>query len=147
MDLSGDRGVEGHFHLVDGDRIGVHRDGLFDGRFPFVFDFAQHAGDQVDVDLLEADLAHPLVGAEDFGRLVGAAVGGEHLVIEMFDAQRKASDADLLDRLQFGLSLSVPGSHSKVTSLAASQVQFSLMRSTMRSSWALERKEGVPPPK
>ena len=45
------------------------------------------------------------------------------------------------------LCLSVPGSHSNVTSFAASQRQFSLMRSTRRLSCSLERYEGVPPPK
>ena len=44
-------------------------------------------------------------------------------------------------------SVSVPGSHSKVISSAASQGSSFFIPSTRRLSWRVEMKDGVPPPK
>jgi hypothetical protein len=87
LGLAGDGGVKGDFHLIDGHRVGVELDGLLDGVFPLVLGLAHHPGDEVDVDLGEADIAHPFPGAEDFRRFVGPAVLAEDFVVEVLNAE------------------------------------------------------------
>ena len=62
---------------------------------PLVPGFADHAGDQVDVDLIEPEIARPGVGAIDFVGEMGSAVGFQNLVVEVLDAQAQARDAQV----------------------------------------------------
>ena len=96
----GDAGIVRHFHLVDGERIGIELKRLVDGVFPLVFGLAQHARDQVDVDLSEADIARGLISPPDFRRFMSAAVDRQDLFVEMLDAQAQPGDADFLDGLE-----------------------------------------------
>src|SRR5688572_23524922 len=98
--ILGDAGVVRDFHLIDRDAVGVHRDSSLDGVLPLVLGLAEHAGDQVDVDLREADVARPCIRLPDLRRLMSPAVDRQDLVVEVLDAQRQPRHADFLDRAQ-----------------------------------------------
>ena len=99
LHFAGDQRVVRELHLVDGDVVRLHLFDALDALGPVLVGLADHAGDQVDVDLRKSDLLQPLVGPEDFRRQVGPAVDLEDFVVEVLDAQRDAGDADLLERL------------------------------------------------
>ena len=93
----------GHFHLVDGHAIGIERERLFDRVAPGRLRVAHHAGDQVNVDPVESDLAGPFVRTEDFGRPVGPSASLQDVVVEVLDAQAQARRAQGLDRFELAL--------------------------------------------
>ena len=95
--------VERQFHLVDGDALRCQGQRLGDALLPVVPRFADHAGDQVDVDLVEAEVARPAVGAVDLLLQMRPAVVFENLRIEILDAQAEARDAQLAQRFQLVL--------------------------------------------
>jgi hypothetical protein len=103
LGFTSDCRVERNFHLVDGAGVGVHRDGLGDGLFPFVGSLAEHAGDEIDIDLRKADLSCPGIRPQNLRRAMGTAVNPEHFVVEVLHAETEARDADFLDRLEFRL--------------------------------------------
>jgi len=75
------------------------------------------AGDEVDIDLIKAVAPGPGVSQKDFRRLMRTAIDRQNLIVEVLDAQAHRVTpifliAWILD------CLSVPGSHSKVTSRA-----------------------------
>ena len=93
-----DAGVVGDFHLVDGDAVGGQLEGLGDVDLPVVLGFLEHAGDEVDVDLLEPFGADAFVGAVNFLGAMSAAVDLQDAVVEGLDPEGQAGDADVLDR-------------------------------------------------
>lgn len=96
-----DGGVEGDFHLVDRDGIGLELEGLLDVALPVVVGFVKHTGDEVDVDLGEAGVAGSLVGLVNFFGAVGAAVEFEDVGVEVFHAEGEAGDAEGADVVDF----------------------------------------------
>ena len=52
--VAADRRVERQLHLIDGDAVGCELDRLLDAALPVLFGLAEHAGDQIDVDLRKA---------------------------------------------------------------------------------------------
>lgn len=96
-DFFGDQGIEGEFHLVDGDVIGGEFENFINAGGPVFIGFADHAGDEVDIDLGEADFPDPVPGAEDLGREMGTTVFFEDLVVEIFNAKREAGDPDIAE--------------------------------------------------
>ena len=70
---------------------------------PVVPCLADHAGDQVDVDLLEAEFACPAVGAVDFLFVVRPAVVFQYLVVEIFDAEAEAGHTQFAQGLELVL--------------------------------------------
>src|SRR5262245_49516066 len=64
---------------------------------------ADHAGDQVDVDLREAEAAGEGVGAGDLRRAMGAAVQLEDVIVEVLDTEAQARHADVTDHRQLRL--------------------------------------------
>ena len=99
-----DAGVVGHFHLVNGQRIGLKRDGLGDGFLPQLFRLLDHAGDEIDVDLREANLAGEGVGARDFLRAMRASVDLQDVIVEVLDAEAEPRDAEFANGLQLVVS-------------------------------------------
>src|SRR5262249_3077758 len=61
---------------------------------------ADHAGDQIDVDLIEADVAGPAVSAVDLLFEVGPAVEFEDRRLEVLDAEAEARHAHLAQRFE-----------------------------------------------
>ena len=68
---------------------------------PVLIGLADHAGDQVDVDLREPNLLNPAIRLHDLGRQMSAAILFENLVLEVFDTQRHPSDADFFECFDF----------------------------------------------
>ena len=97
FDLASDERVVRQLHLVDRDVVGLELFHLLDAVGPIVVRLADHAGDQVDVDLRKADLLEPVVGSENLRREMGPAVVFEDLVVEILDAERDAGHADLFE--------------------------------------------------
>ena len=75
---------------------------------PVVPGLADHAGDQVDVDVGKAGVANPVPGFVDFGRQVRAAVFFEDRVAEVLDAQAQPRDAQLAERVHLRLARACP---------------------------------------
>ena len=99
--LAVDAGVIRHFHLIDRDRIRLKRDGFGNGFAPLFLRLLDHAGDEINVDLREANLAGKGVSAGDFLRAMRAAIDFEDVIVEVFDAEREPRDAEVADGLQF----------------------------------------------
>ncbi len=74
---------------------GASGDRLGDALLPVVPRLADHAGDEVDVDLVEAEVARPAVGAVNLVFEVRPAVVFEDLRIEILDAKAEARHAQL----------------------------------------------------
>ena len=70
---------------------------------PVLLGFAEHARDQIDVDLRKAERLRELVGAEDLRRSVRAPVHLEDVVVEILDAEAEPRHAHLANRGEFGL--------------------------------------------
>ena len=70
---------------------------------PFVFGLAQHAGDQVDVDLRETDGTRVAVRPEDLCGAVRAPVQFQDVVVEMLDAETEPRDAHPANRAELRL--------------------------------------------
>ena len=144
--FTSDSGIERDFHLVDGARVGIHRNGFGDSLFPLVGSLPEHPGDQIDIDLREADLPCPGISPANLRRAMGSAIDPEHLIVEMLDAETQPRYADLLDRLEFGLferaglalKSHLSGGFPCPVFVDAIDEPF---------HWALLRYEGVPPPK
>ena len=66
-----------------------------DALLPVVVRLAEHAGNQIDVDLREAERARLIVGAADLGRAMRAAVQLEQPIVEVLDAEAQPRDAGL----------------------------------------------------
>ena len=75
-----------------------------DAGVPVLVGLAEHAGDEIDVDLREAERPRDRVGAVDFRRAVRPAVGLENRVVEVLDAEAEARDADLADGRELALA-------------------------------------------
>ena len=69
---------------------------------PVGFGLAEHAGDQVDVDLREAEAARRVVSAADLGRSMRAAVELEDAIVEVLDAEAEPRDTHRADRGKLG---------------------------------------------
>ncbi len=100
LHLPVDRGVEGDFHLVDGDAIGPQPHRPAHAFAPTRLGIVEHSGDQVDVDLLEADRSGVSVGPVDLAGEMCPAVGPQNLVVEMLDPQAQPGDPQFVDCLQ-----------------------------------------------
>ena len=74
------------FHLINGDAFRVHRDRLADAVPPVVVRFADHAGDEIDIDLVEADIPCPTIGPIDLVLEVRPTVELQDFRFEVFDA-------------------------------------------------------------
>ena len=70
---------------------------------PVLLGLAEHAGDEVDIDLREAERARLLVRGEDLRRPVRPPVQFEDLVAEVLDAQAETRHAHAADGRQLGL--------------------------------------------
>ena len=147
MHLVIDRRVERDFHLVDRDAVGRQVDRLADAVLPVLLGLVEHSGNQVDVDLGESDPPGGFVRLIDFSGKMGPAVALENVVVEVFDAQAQPGDAQGMQMSPASRGLSVPGSHSKVTSSTSSHGRDFCMPLTSCVNCSGERKEGVPPPK
>ena len=101
--VAADRRVERQLHLVDGDAVGVELDRPAHRLPPFVFGLAQHAGDQVDVDLRETDGTRVAVRPEDLCGAVRAPVQFQDVVVEMLDAETEPRDAHPANRAELRL--------------------------------------------
>ena len=101
--VGADRRVVRQLHLVDGHAVRGEIERPPHAVVPVVVGLAEHAGDQVDVDLREAKRARVRVGAVDLGRAVRPPVQLEDLVVEVLDAQAEPRDPDVVDRAQFRL--------------------------------------------
>ena len=66
----------------------------------FSLGLLDHARDQIDIDLRKAELARAAVSAPDFLRAVSASVDLQDVIGKIFDAETKARDAQLADRLE-----------------------------------------------
>ena len=69
---------------------------------PVLVGLAEHAGDEIDVDLRKAEVARLLVDARDLRRAVGAAVQLQDAIAEILDAEAQPGDADAANRRQLG---------------------------------------------
>ena len=98
-----DAGVVGHLHLVDGDGVRRHFDRLGHIGAPVVLRLLHHAGDEVDIDVLETEAAGVAPGAVDFVAAVGAAVDLQDVVVKILEAHGQAGDADLAQRVELAL--------------------------------------------
>ena len=92
--------VVGDLHLVDRHAVGRQLDGLPHAIPPVLLRLLHHAGDQVDVDLRELQLAGEMVGAADLARAVGPAVDLQDVIVEVLHAEAQARDANLPDDLE-----------------------------------------------
>ena len=137
----------GDFHLVDGHRIGPVVDGLLNGHAPAIPRLADHAGDDVDVDQVEAGLLDPGPHPIDFLGHMRPAVDLEDGVVEVLHAQAQTSHADLADGLELGLAessrLALEGD---LLWLLAREID-SFRRAARLDRCLAEMNEGVPPPK
>ncbi len=95
--------LNGQFHLIDRHAVGGQFDRLGDAIFPVVPRFADHAGDQVDVDVRKAGLLDPVPGFVNFARQMGPTVFFEHAVAEILDSQTESRNAQIAQRLHLGL--------------------------------------------
>ena len=68
---------------------------------PVLVGFADHASNQIDVDLRKADLLQPTVGFENLRREMCPAVFFQNLVLKILDPQRDPRDADFFKRFDF----------------------------------------------
>ena len=96
--VAADRRVERQLHLIDGDAVGRELDRLLDAALPVLFGLAEHAGDEIDVDLRKPERLRELVGAEDLGRPVRAAVQLEDVIVEVLDAEAEPRHAQVANR-------------------------------------------------
>src|SRR5262249_40586104 len=74
-----------------------------DALFPVVPTLADHTGDEVDVDLLEAELPCPAVGAMNLLFEMGTAIKLKNFRIEILDAETEARHAHLAQSLKLVL--------------------------------------------
>src|SRR5205823_5181927 len=70
---------------------------------PVRFGLAEHAGDEVDVDLRKSEAARVAVGLIDLGRTVRAAIQLENPVVEVLDAEAEPGDPHAADRGELAL--------------------------------------------
>ena len=63
--VAADRRVERQLHLVDGDAVGRELDRFLDAALPVLLGLAEHARDEVDVDLRKPERLRKLIGAEE----------------------------------------------------------------------------------
>ena len=101
--VAADRSVERQLHLVDGDAVRIELDRPPHRVPPLLFGLAQHAGDQIDVDLREINRPREVVGPEDLGRAVCASVQLQDVVVEVLDAETEPRDAHVANRGELGL--------------------------------------------
>ena len=87
--------------MVNCNTVRCHLDGLGHTGFPVILCLLQHAGNQVDIDLLETHLAGVLIRAVNFPTAMGAAVDLKDVIVEILHAQAQTRHADLVQRLQF----------------------------------------------
>ena len=106
---------------------------------PVFVGLLDHAGDEIDVDLREADRAREVVGADRFrSRPMRAAVDLENVAVEVLDAEDEPRDADLAERAELLLGQRA-GLASKVTSSASSHGSNAFIRSVSDLSCLTER--------
>ena len=82
---------------------------------PVIISFLEHPRNQIDIDILDTSILGPLKGTEHFTRAVGTPIGFENVIRKIFDTQAEAVTPK--SRIACTFSVSVPGSHSKVTFL------------------------------
>src|SRR5713226_7261038 len=85
--LLGKDGIEWQLHLIDRDAVGTQLDRLADAIPPVIPIFTDHAGDEINVDLIKLRVLDPAIAAIDFLREMRPAVGLQDGVAEVFDAQ------------------------------------------------------------
>ena len=103
LQLLGEDRVERQFHLIDRDAVGRKSDGLPDTFPPVVRALADHAGYEVDVDLIESQIARPAEGAVDFLFKVGPAIELEDLWIKVLNAHAQSCHAHFAERFELVL--------------------------------------------
>ena len=144
-EILADRRIERQLHLVD--RHAVRRQSTVrECSPPSSLGFAEHAGDEIDVDLGKTQVARFLIDAHDLGRAVGAAVGLEDAVAEVLDAEAEPRHSDAANRRQLrtsdGTGLALEGDLLR-------RVPGAARRHPLDEGLELARREerGVPPPK
>jgi hypothetical protein len=85
-DFSGVDRVVGKLHLVDGHAVRGKIDGFADTGVPILLRLADHTGDEVDIDVGEANVPDPFVRFIDLGAFVSTTVLSENSVVEILDA-------------------------------------------------------------
>ena len=70
---------------------------------PVLFGLAEHAGDEIDVDLRKLERLRELIRAEHLGRAMRAAVQLEDVVVEVLDAEAEPRHAQVADRGELAL--------------------------------------------
>ena len=95
--------VKGQFHLIDRDALGRKLDRTADVFAPVIPCLADHAGDQIDVDVGKIRRLDPLPRFVNLSRLVGATVLFQNLVVKVFHAQADSRDADFFERADLRL--------------------------------------------
>src|SRR5207253_9503289 len=91
------------FHLINRHAVRRKSDGLPDALTPVVPSLADHAGDEVDVDLLESQVSGPAERAVDFLFKVGPAIELEDLWIKVLNAQAQSRHAHFAERFELVL--------------------------------------------
>ena len=95
-----DARVVRHLHLINRHRVGLERHGLRHRLAPLLLRLLDHAGDEINVDLREADLARVIVGANDFLRAMRAPVDFQNVIVEVLDAKAQARHAHVANGLE-----------------------------------------------
>ena len=67
-------GIKRQLHLVNRDAVGIQIDGLLHVVFPALPGLADHAGDQVDIELIEIKLVYPGHDFKNFFGKMGTTV-------------------------------------------------------------------------
>ena len=98
-----DRGVERQLHLVDGHAVRLERQRLLDAGAPVRLGLAEHAGDEVDVDLGKVERARRAIRLRDFRRPVRAAVDLEDAIVEVLDPEAQPRHAHAPDGGELGV--------------------------------------------
>jgi hypothetical protein len=99
-DVAADGRVVRQLHLVDRHAVGIEIERPLDADAPVLVRLPEHARDQIDVDLREAERTRKGVCPADFGRSVRASVQFEDAIVEVLDAKTEACDAHPADGLQ-----------------------------------------------
>ena len=99
-----DAGVVRHLHLVNRHAVRRHPAGALDAGLPVFLGLIDHAGDEIDVDLGEAQPLGELIRAPDLRAAVSAAVHLEDVVVEILHAEAQPRDTDLAQHLEFLLA-------------------------------------------
>jgi hypothetical protein len=96
--IAADRRVEGQLHLINGDTVGCELDRFLDAALPVLLGLAEHARDEIDVDLRKAERLRILIRAENLCRPVRAAVHLENVIVKVLDAKAQPRDAQIANR-------------------------------------------------